>query len=461
MTVCAATAVFRPVGNLQAVRQLNRLSRDQRRAMETVSKVLPFRSNEYVIDELIDWSAAPDDPIFQLTFPQPGMLTAAHHQSVERAQATGSQAELDEVVRRIRLELNPHPAGQLKHNVPSLDGERIPGVQHKYRETCLVFPSPGQTCHAYCSFCFRWAQFVGMNELKLATDESNRFCEYLRRHTEVTDVLFTGGDPMVMRTSVLARYLEPLLGPDFDHVQTIRIGSKAISYWPYRFVTDKDADELMRLFERIVDSGKNLAFMAHVNHGRELSTEIAKLAIMRIQATGAVIRTQSPVIRHINDDVDVWSTMWSEQVRLGCVPYYMFVERQTGAKQYFSVPLHRAFEVYSAAMSQLSGLARTARGPVMSALPGKVQINGVEPIAGTDRYRYSLSFVQARNADWCFRPFDAVGNANAEWLTDLLPVNGAREFFFESELKSLLEEPRLITPTEATASMPTLTVLER
>ena len=69
------------------------------------------------------------------------------------------------------------------------------GVQHKYRETCLVFPSAGQTCHAYCTFCFRWAQFVGTKDWKLVTDESMRFCEYIRRHPEITDVLLTGWGP--------------------------------------------------------------------------------------------------------------------------------------------------------------------------------------------------------------------------------------------------------------------------
>ena len=53
------------------------------------------------------------------------------------------------------MKLNPHPAGQLAHNVPTLDSEPVPGVQHKYAETCFVLHSAGRTCHAYCRFCFR------------------------------------------------------------------------------------------------------------------------------------------------------------------------------------------------------------------------------------------------------------------------------------------------------------------
>ena len=83
----------------------------------------------------------------------------------------------------------------------------VRGIQHKYKETVLVFPTGGQTCHAYCTFCFRWAQFIGDNDLKFATDESKRFQEYIKQHKEITDVLFTGGDPMVMSYQKLKAYL--------------------------------------------------------------------------------------------------------------------------------------------------------------------------------------------------------------------------------------------------------------
>src|SRR5690606_24524444 len=215
-------------------------------------------------------------------------------------------------------------------NVPSLDGRRLEGMQHKYRETVLLFPSQGQTCHAYCTFCFRWAQFVGMEALKFQTQETADLQAYLQRHREVTDVLVTGGDPLVMRTSALRAYLEPLLEGRFDHVQNLRIGTKSVAYWPQRFVTDPDADALLALFERIVAAGRHLAIMAHYNHPRELSTPIAQEAVRRIRNTGAQIRMQSPLVRHVNDDPRTWAELWQTGVKLGAIPYYMFVERDTG-----------------------------------------------------------------------------------------------------------------------------------
>jgi KamA family protein len=417
-----------------------------REAMRPVAHVLPFRANNYLVEELIDWSNLPRDPMFQLTFPQPDMLGPDHRWRMSAALRRGGAAHIRAVAEQIRLELNPHPAGQLTHNVPTLDDERVPGLQHKYAETCLVFPSVGQTCHAFCTFCFRWAQFVGMRDLKFATDRSMRFFEYLRRHDEVSDVLFTGGDPMVMSAKVLARYVEPLLAPEFGHIQTIRFGTKALAYWPHRFLTDDDTAELLRLLERIVASGKHLAVMAHFVHVRELRTPAVRLAMERLRALGAVIRTQAPLVRHVNDDPRAWAEMWKEQVRLGLVPYYMFVERDTGASRYFRVPLDRALTIYRQAVTHESGLARTARGPTMSALPGKVTVDGITEINGK-RY-FVLSFLQARNPDWCRRPFLAEFDADAAWLSDLRPAFDDPEFFYERDLREMYEPAGLTPSTE-------------
>src|SRR3954454_22779547 len=327
---------FLTLRDLDRMPQLDRLPAARRAAMKAVAHVLPFRTNSYVVDELIDWDRIPDDPIFQLTFPQPEMVEPDHVRRIRAlidrdAPSAERRAEAD----RIRTELNPHPEAQLPHNVPLLGEEPVPGVQHKYGQTCLVFPSVGQTCHAYCTYCFRWAQFVGMRELKFATDREMRYLDYLRDNVGITDVLFTGGDPMIMGTDVLSRYVEPLLGSEYAHVQAIRFGTKALAYWPYRFLTDPDADGLLRLMERIVASGRHLAVMAHFSHWRELETDAVQAAIRRLQSVGAVIRTQAPLIGHVNDDPKVWLSMWREQVRLGVVPYYMFVERETGAQRYF------------------------------------------------------------------------------------------------------------------------------
>jgi KamA family protein len=367
------------------------------------------------------------------------MLSASHYTTVATMLRDGiNGTRIKEVAREIRDTLNPHPAGQISHNIPTLEGEPLDGMQHKYRETVLFFPSQGQTCHAYCSFCFRWPQFVGTAELKFASREVDRLIGYLKENPQVTDVLFTGGDPLIMSARNLAQYIRPLLEADLPSLRRIRIGSKSLSFWPYRFLSDPDADEMLGLFREIVARGKHFAFMAHFNHPRELEPEPVRQAIARVRESGAVIRTQSPLLRHINDDPMIWTEMWNQQVDLGCVPYYMFIARNTGAQDYFSVPLVRAWEIFRGAYQRVGGLCRSVRGPSMSANPGKVQVLGVSEVGGEQVI--VMRFLQGRNPDWVHRPFMARYDDQAIWLSDLRPAFGEERFFFEEELERYYRE---------------------
>jgi KamA family protein len=420
--------------DIDSLPRLAALPASERQMMKAVSAVLPFRVNSYVIDELIDWGRVPDDPIYRLTFPHRDMLSSADYETMERLVSQGApDAVVEAAARTIQRRLNPHPAGQVDYNVPRLDGLPLAGLQHKYRETVLFFPQQGQTCHAYCSYCFRWPQFTKLDDLKFASSEVDDLVRYIRANPEVTSVLLTGGDPLVMRTRVLRRYIEPLL--ELPQIASIRLGTKSLAYWPHRFITDPDADDLAWLFEQVVGSGKNLAFMAHYSHPTELSTDMAARALQRVLSTGATVRCQAPLIRHVNDNSDVWEEMWRQEVRYGAIPYYMFVERDTGARHYFEVPLVRAFEIFRDAYSRVSGLARTVRGPSMSATPGKVVIDGTPEILGTKVF--ALRFLQARDPAWVGKPFFAQFDPRATWFDQLRPAFDDNGFFFESGMERL------------------------
>lgn len=416
--------------NFHQIRQLRCLSEDQRFQMQVVAQVLPFRVNQYVIDHLISWDDVPHDPMFRLVFPQPEMLAPEQFARMANLLRSGAPKHaVGAAAQEIHRELNPHPAGQTTDNVPRIGNEYLRGAQHKYRETLLFFPSQGQTCHSYCTFCFRWAQFVENKDLQISTREVATLHEYLQSHDEVTDLLVTGGDPMVMKASRLEKYLRPLTTPEFEHLRNIRIGTKSLTFWPYRFVTDPDADRLLRLFADLTREGKHVAIMAHFEHWREMEGPVVREAVRRILETGAVIRTQAPVLKHINDDAGVWASMWRKQVQLGMMPYYMFVERDTGARRYFELSLERAWQIYRDAIQQVSGLGRTARGPSMSAGPGKVEIQGVTEVRGEKVF--ALRFIQARNPQWVQRPFFAKYDPEATWLDQLRPAFGGEKFFFE------------------------------
>ncbi|MFC2112011.1 KamA family radical SAM protein [Bacteroidota bacterium] len=423
--------------NFKDIPQLKSVSREKLFDIEVVGSVLPFKTNNYVVEKLIDWDNYTEDPIFCLNFPQRDMLSHPHFESIAQLICSGAdKSEITKKADEIRLDLNPHPAGQLEYNVPEFQGELLPGAQHKYKETLLFFPSQGQTCHAYCTFCFRWPQFTGMSHLKFAMNQTDLLIGYLSEHPEITDLLFTGGDPMVMSAKNFEAYIDAVLEADLKHLKNIRIGTKTLAFWPYRYVADPDAADLLKVFKKIVDRGKHLAFMAHFSHPVELSTDIVKEAVKRIRETGAEIRTQSPIMNHINADPDVWAKMWTQQVSLGMIPYYMFIARDTGAKDYFSIPLVDTWRIFRQAYGKVSGISRTVRGPSMSANPGKVHIVGVTEVKG--QKVFVLNFLQARNKKWVGRPFFAAYDEHAEWLTDLKPAFGETEFFYSSEFRKML-----------------------
>ena len=415
--------------NIDQIPQLENLPKALLVGIKTVSTVLPFRVNNYVVDQLIDWDNIPDDPIYQLTFPQLDMLEKQHFEKMHNLlKNNASKENIHSSARKIQMDMNPHPAGQLDLNVPEESGKTFNGMQHKYNETVLFFPTQGQTCHAYCTYCFRWAQFIGLESIKFASSNTNVLVDYLQNHPEVTDVLFTGGDPLFMQAKILRRYIEPLIKERPGNLATIRIGTKVPAYWPYRFLTDNDADDLMRLFEEVVGSGLHLSIMSHFSHSRELETPVVEAAVKRILNTGSVVRCQAPLVRHVNDDPAIWVKMWKTQVKLGAIPYYMFVARNTGSKEYFKISLARAFNIFVEAYKQTSGLCRTVRGPSMSANPGKVMIDGITEINGEKLF--ALKFIQARNPNWTNQIFFARYDEKACWLNDLKPAFGKENFFF-------------------------------
>ncbi|HUH45803.1 MAG TPA: hypothetical protein VLZ54_01515 [Arenibacter sp.] len=433
------------VHNFRTIPQLSALSEEEKVNIEVVGNVLPFKVNNYVIDELIDWNDYINDPIFRLTFPQKEMLMAEDFKTMKSALDNKvDRGTLKRIADSIRMKLNPHPAGQMEMNIPEYEGEKLLGIQHKYKQTLLFFPSSGQTCHSYCTFCFRWAQFVGMDGLKFAMRETKLLIDYLTEHQEVTDLLFTGGDPMIMNFKVFKQYIEPFLSPNKTNIQTIRIGTKVLGFWPYKFIADKDAQDFLDLFRKLVDSGINLSFMAHFNHINELKTPAVQEAIRLIRKTGAQIRTQSPLIKNINDDADMWASMWRKQVNLGMIPYYMFVERDTGAQHYFEVPLAKTWEIFQKAYQQVSGICRTVRGPSMSCTPGKVKILGIKEICinGHTEKVFVLQMIQGRNPDWVNRPFFAKYDSKAMWMDDLKPAFNDL-FFFEPELEEMTMDTML------------------
>ena len=426
--ICGEGRGFRAYSAAELDRLLARAGLDgaERLAARAMAMVVPFSANDYVTEHLIDWAAAPNDPIYRLFFPQADMLPRDDLRVIAELLAQGSpEAEIRAAALAARSRVNSGAPGELS---PELDREPVPSLRHDNPSTVLIFPRQGQVGHASCTYCFRWARFTGEADPDVAAGDMDKVIRYLRACPEVTSVVITGADPMLMGAAALRWYFEPLLDPALEHIDSIGFATRSLGYWPQRFAGDPDADDTLQLFEQVTAAGKTLAVMGCFCHPRELEPPAAAAAAGRIQAAGVVIRTQAPLIRTVNDDPRPWAAMWRAQLRLGLIPYDMVVERDTGPRGYFAVPLAAGVQIFQAAFRSVSGLCRTVRGPSMQTTSGRVCVDGVTQIAGEKVF--VLHMIEGRDPSLVGRQFFARFDPGAVWLSDLEPAFAPR-FPFE------------------------------
>lgn len=352
--------------NVTRPSQIPFLPRTQARALDEVAELYAFRANDYYLG-LIDWDD-PDDPIRRLVVPHVGELRGG--------------GELD-------------PSDEAANTVAR-------GVQHKYADTALVLAV--DTCAAYCRYCFRKRLFMRHNE-ETAHDLEPAL-RYVARHPEITDVLLTGGDPLVLPTARLAPLVRRFAA--LPHVRTVRVGSKTPAFRPRRLLEDP---ELPELIADVTSRGTAFYLMAHFDHPRELTDEACD-AIRLVRDAGGQAVNQCPIIRGVNDDPDVLAELFEAATELGMPQYYLFQGRPTEGNDPFAVPLVRAWRIFDAARRRCSGLSRRVRF-CMSHASGKIEVLGV------DAERIFLRYHRARNPADESRVMAARRDDRAAWFDDL------------------------------------------
>lgn len=359
-----------------------KLPEAERETFDVLANVFHFKVNEYVLSHLIDWENIPDDPIYRLIFPRKEMLAQPDFDLLKGLIKAGvGQEGLMPYIQQAKQHVSPHIPHH-ESSLPQVNHQPIAGMYSNFDTIVSLFPSPMvRTCHSYCSYCFRWAMF---NNAELQQQTSYNDPEtpvpFLTENPKIKDVLFTGADPLVLKSSTLKQYIEPILA--VDSIEVIRISSKSLAWWPYRFTTDSDAEELLELFEYVQARGKHMTIIAHFTHPKELESDAVQEAIKRIRATGTVIRCQGPLVQGINDQPEIWASLWKKQIALGMVPYYMFVEADHNAENCFRIPLAECLRIFQEAQKVTTGLARTVRGPVFMNDLNRVLLDGTTTLNG-------------------------------------------------------------------------------
>ncbi|HOI86930.1 MAG TPA: hypothetical protein PLV51_03620, partial [Lentimicrobium sp.] len=197
---------------------------------ELFIKVYRFMATRHVLNA-IDWDNFNKDSIFQLVFPQPGMI----RRDVAKAYLSAeSDEEKQKIVKDYIKETNPHD-GKQQLNKPAFindEGELeiVEGSQHKYPQCQLIFDVQTQNCFAFCNYCFRHAQVRGDEDMFLQRD-IEQIHQYLKRHPEVTDVLITGGDGGYISADRFEAYVRPVIeDPALGHIKTIRLGTRVLTF---------------------------------------------------------------------------------------------------------------------------------------------------------------------------------------------------------------------------------------
>lgn len=357
--------------------------------IKLLSRFFPFKSNNYVINELIDWTRAPDDPLYLMNIPHRNLVDRnLYHELVLQTNTKNidtirltDPAFLDIRRRIAKLSLDQCMENRMIKNRTSLSG-----VYHLFPHTALLFPREAHDCHAYCTYCGRWRYRNTPSDF--AVNNYKKVIEYLQAQSAVTDIQFTGGDPFTMNIETLGYYVEPLL--KINHIQNIRFATKSLTWWPYRFISDTDSDDLLHLLESIHSFGKHATIMAHFSHPRELTTIAVQKAIDRIHQTNTIIRSQSPIVGHINDASHIWQEMLRIQISLGIIPYYAFLESSHALSDFYKITIAKALQLMQDVYKNLSGLVKTVSGPVITNTSKKILVDGKTSIAGKDYFIFKI-----------------------------------------------------------------------
>jgi KamA family protein len=351
--------------------KLDGLTSEERRRLEPVAERYVFRLNTYY-NELINWDD-PDDPLRHLVVPRESELN--------------DWGELD--------------ASKESNYTP------VRGCQHKYSDTALLLVN--EVCGAYCRYCFRKRLF--MNDNDDASIDHSRGLAYIQEHEEITNVLLTGGDPLIMATRRLEKIVSDVAA--VPHVRIIRIGSKMTAFNPFRVIDDPSLLDMIREY---CAGGTQIYIMNHFDHPRELTAD-ARRAIRMLKDAGAETVNQCPIVRGVNDTPQTFAALFRELSVIGCPQYYVFQGRPTAGNEPYEVPIVEGFQIFTDANRRVSGLAKRARF-AMSHETGKIEIFGVD-----DRHIYMKYHRAHRKADYG-RMVIARRDDAAYWLDQLTVLSG-------------------------------------
>lgn len=217
----------------------------------------------------------------------------------------------------------------------------VPNITHRYPDRVLFLVSP--VCATYCRFCTRRRK-VGDPE-KIPLNKFESAFRYLRKHTEVRDVILSGGDPLMLSDRRLEHFLRNLR--EIPHIEIIRIHTRVPSHLPERVTAD-----LCRMIAKYHPVFVNV----HFSHPAEL-TPATERALAKLANAGCPLGSQTVLLKGVNDDPEIMKELMQKLVKNRVRPYYLYMCDPVAGAEHFRSSLEKGLEIMKALRGWTSGLA--------------------------------------------------------------------------------------------------------
>src|SRR5256714_8065544 len=222
------------------------------------------------------------------------------------------------------------------------DGDSpVPNITHRYPDRALFLVSP--VCASYCRFCTRRRK-VGDPE-KIPLYQYDSAFAYLEAHTEIRDVILSGGDPMMLSDRRLEYIFQRLRA--IPHIEIIRIGSRITSHLPERITPE--FCEMVRKYHPVYMN-------THFNHPSELTPD-SVAALARLADAGIQLGCQTVLLKGVNDDPQVMKELMQKLLMARVRPYYIYMADQVAGGEHFRTQVEKGLEIVKALRGWTSGLA--------------------------------------------------------------------------------------------------------
>ncbi|GAB4221385.1 MAG: lysine 2,3-aminomutase [Spirochaetota bacterium] len=235
-----------------------------------------------------------------------------------------------------------HHQGESEDPLSEDDDSPVPGLVHRYPDRVLFLVT--DFCSTYCRYCTR-SRIVGRSNCTLPSKNWDIALRYIANHTEVRDVLISGGDPLTMNESMIEYLLNRLRA--IPHVEIIRVGTKVPAVLPQRIT-----HSLVSMLRKYHPLWINI----HFTHPDEITPETMK-ACNRLANAGIPLGSQTVLLKGINDNVETLKKLYHLLLQCRVRPYYLYQCDPIVGSQHFRTSVAKGIEIIQGLRGHTTGLA--------------------------------------------------------------------------------------------------------